>query len=203
MLKAMGYLIVFISISSASGAAELAIKYDFEPRKTYLYKTSVIEPKASKSKIEPLVIKPQLHHYRKLQSNVQVVAARNYTHMQPLAPTISMSYFSKTKEFKPVVIAANNYQTTQVNVTTSDLASDYLNTFVVGNSYKSQGFEQESKLTDLSVEQQITRNSLLGCAPLNINCSRTARDSAKGNLPSEAPTAPKSNLKQQRQQLPN
>lgn len=161
MCKKILCLIILISGSfNVSWASDLAIKYDFVPRNTYSYQ-------APDNQL-------QLGNYREFRSNVQVVAAKNYTEKSTF-------------------------------IIVSDVSRDYLETFVVGYRDQIPSFELQSKLTELQIASKIANDPLLGCAPLNINCSRTARDNKDLNVLRGplADSKPKPALPQGRQQIPN
>ncbi|MEH6444604.1 MAG: hypothetical protein V7784_11985 [Oceanospirillaceae bacterium] len=191
-------------------AADLAIKYNFEPAQKSAYITAVVKPGINLSKrIQTAIIQPQLTSFRHITSNVQVVAARNYTDKQPLAPTISLSYMTAnaTKPNDIVVVAARNFFNRHVHLTSSALDLDYVDTFTVGFSNQVSGFNRQSRLKLQRVELKIAQNPLIGCAPQNINCSRTATDgkdltAERQALPTTGITPGKaSSIKKQRQQL--
>ncbi|MFT5708758.1 MAG: hypothetical protein ACI9ES_003062 [Oceanospirillaceae bacterium] len=191
-------------------AADLALKYNFEPAQKSAYVTAVVKPGINLSKrIQTAIIRPKLNSFRHIISNVQVVAARDYIDKQLLAPTISLSYMTEnaTKPNDVVVVAARNFFNRNVQLTSSAMDLDYVDTFTVGSSNQAPGFNRQSKSKLQRVELQITQNPLIGCAPQNINCSRTATDgkdiTSEGQALTTKDTMPDKavNIKKQRQQL--
>ncbi len=117
------------------------------------------------------------HNFDQLAPNVQVVAVRNDVNKQPLAPTISYSYQKpKVPSVNDVtVVKVEDYFDRRVQITSSGMSRDYVDTYLVGGSGET-GFNKESKSKLQRVELKIAQNPLVGCAPLSVNCSRTASD---------------------------
>lgn len=116
--------------------------------------------------------------FNQMAPNVQIVAARNFAHKQPLAATLSYSY-DKPKSSIPdkiTVVAVEDYFNRKVEILSSGLTRDYVDTYLVGGVAKEEGFNRESKHKLYRVELKIAQNPLIGCAPLSLNCSRTATD---------------------------
>jgi len=170
--------VVIALLSLAAQSAELAIKYQFVPSHQVTYQTSVVKPAKTTKVIQTAVVSPPKVVIRKTY-HTQVVAARNYEDQQPLAPTLSYSYSQSKASTVPqsVVIAARNYSEKVVNLTHSDINKDSLETYIVGALDLDLGYSEFSKGPLRDVELKINQNPLVGCAPLNINCSRTATDS--------------------------
>lgn len=191
------FIATLVSLSPATQSAELAIKYQFVPSHQETYQTSVVQPAKTTKALQTAIISPPKVVIRKMY-HTQVVAARDYVDQQPLAPTISYSYSQSTASIAPqsVVIAAQNYSPKVVNLTHSDTNKDSVETYVVGASGLDLGYSQLSKGPLQNVELKIIQNPLIGCAPLSINCSRTATDSNSLNVERD-PIAPKVEHKRQ------
>jgi len=171
-------VVILAVLSLAAQSAELAIKYQFVPSHQVTYQTSVVKPAKTTKAIQTAIVSPPKVLTRK-KYHTQVVAARNYVDQQPLAPTLSYSYSKSKSDIAPqsVVIAARNYSPKVVNLTHSDINKDSVETYVVGTLDHNLGYSELSKGPLQNVELKIIQNPLIGCAPLSINCSRTATDS--------------------------
>lgn len=184
-----------IALSLFSHSAELAIKYQFVPSHEAFYQTSVVKPAKTTKAIKTAIISPPKVVVRTVYQT-QVVAARDYADQQPLAPTISYSYSKAKASIAPqsVVIAAKNYSSKIVNLTHSDINADSIETYIVGSN---QGYSQLSKGPLQNIELKIIQNPLIGCAPLSINCSRTATDSESLDVEREPLTSKVDSVRQQ------
>jgi hypothetical protein len=118
------------------------------------------------------------HNFDQMAPNVQVVAVKNDVNKQPLAPTISYSYQKvKVPSINDVtVVKVEDYFDRSVRITSSGMSRDYVDTYLVGNAGGGEGFNKESKSKLQRVEIKIAQNPLVGCAPLSVDCSRTATD---------------------------
>ncbi len=199
-------LAVFLLLGCAANiwASELALKYNFVPSHASKYKTSVVKS-AAKAKIRyTKIVYAALQNISEVQPNVQVVAVRNYADKQPLDPTLSYSYSQSSASIVPtsVVIPAKNYYQRQIAFTTSNVDSDLVQTYVVGLAFNRQGYDQQSVGELQRVQLKIADNPLIGCAPLSINCARTATYSKKLKRAVEGVQPKPSDTVNQRQQLP-
>ena len=201
MPKKIYYLITILlsfTLAQQAVAAGLALKYEFIPKRDRIYQSPA---DLSVRAIRKSSINSQLPSFDvddANRPNVQVIAARNYVDKQPLAETISYSYKAPSVPVYPVsvVIAPSNYIPQNVVVMNSQVQEDYFEFYVVGYAFNDEGYILESKKVQQQIESAIAQNTLDGCAPLNINCSRTASDSSQLSIergPIKAqPSAPKS-----------
>lgn len=195
------FCVLAVAVGVNSTAAELSIKYPFIPSHELVYPTSIVKPAKTLKQIETAIISPPIINIPVKQPEIQVVGARNYPDQQPLSPTISYSYNKAASTIAPesVVVPAKNYLPKLVSLTYSDLYTDQIQTYVVSPSSKAWGYSQLSKGELVNIERLISQNSLIGCAPLSINCSRTATDSDNLDIergPLKAIQTPKSQQRQ-------
>jgi len=198
LLKLISAVLLYI-MSVTAQSAELAVKYRFIPTHEVSYQTSVVKPAKTAQPLATMIVSQPQEVFIKTYRTA-VVPAKNYRDQQPLAPTISYSYTTPQASIAPqsVVVAAENYRTKIVNLTYSDINNDTFETYVVGEGAQGLGFNQIAKGSLQNVELRIMQNPLIGCAPLSINCSRTATDSDSLEV-ERAPLKPK--IEQQRQKI--
>ena len=153
-------------------AADLSLKYEFIPSRQSLYQTSVVKPARL---IEPL--------------KTAIINATANDTKRPLVET------------QVVVIPAKNYYPKTVNIIQSNIQADVLTTYVVQADNGGEGYQLLSKGILQEVQLKIAQNPLIGCAPLSLNCSRTATDSADLAIEREPLTARDDESTQQRQQI--
>ncbi|MEM5528345.1 hypothetical protein WN093_05890 [Gammaproteobacteria bacterium AS21] len=201
MPKKIYYLITILlsfTLAQQTVAAGLALKYEFIPKRERIYQSPADVSVRAIRKSSTNSQLPSFDVNDANRPNVQVIAARNYVDKQPLAETISYSYIASSAPVYPVsvVIAPSNYIPQNVVVMNSQVQEDYFEFYVVGYAFNDEGYNLESKKIQQQIESAIAQNALDGCAPLNINCSRTASDSSQLSIergPIKAqPSAPKS-----------
>jgi hypothetical protein len=201
MPKKIYYLITILlsfTLAQQTVAAGLALKYEFIPKRERIYQSPADVSVRAIRKSSTNSQLPSFDVNDANRPNVQVIAARNYVDKQPLAETISYSYIASSAPVYPVsvVIAPSNYIPQNVVVMNSQVQEDYFEFYVVGYAFNDEGYNLESKKVQQQIESAIAQNALDGCAPLNINCSRTASDSSQLSIergPIKAqPSAPKS-----------
>jgi len=201
MPKKIYYLLTILlsfMLTQQSVGAGLALKYEFIPKRDRLYQAPVNNSERKVREASSGTKVSSFNDNYENRPNVQVIAARDYVDKQPLAETISYSYKPASAPVYPisVVVAPRNYIPQNVVVMSSQVIEDYLEFYVVGYEFNDEGYTLESKDVQHQIESAIAKNVLDGCAPLNINCSRTASDSSQISIergPIKAiPSAPKS-----------
>jgi hypothetical protein len=201
MPKKIYYLVTILlsfMLAQQTVAAGLALKYEFIPKRDRLYQSPIDLSVRAIRKTSSNSEHSSFNDNYVNRPNVQVIAARNYVDKQPLAETISYSYKASSVPIYPVsvVVAPRNYIPQNVVVMNSQVQEDYFEFYVVGYTFNDEGYSLESKEIQQKIESEIAQNFLDGCAPLNINCSRTASDSSqlsieRGPIKAE-PSAPQS-----------
>jgi len=188
--------------------AGLALKYEFIPKRDRLYQAvnnnrPNVQVIAARNYVDKQPLAETISYSYKASSAPVypvsvIVAPTSHIDKQPFPVIISYSYDASAVPFYPVsVIAApKNYAPQNVVVMNSQVQEDFLEFYVAGYAFNDEGYVLESKDAQQQIESAIAKNSLDGCAPLNINCSRTASESSKLSIergPIEAaPSAPKS-----------